>query len=254
MPTIERDGATLHYEIRGDGPVLVLTHGYSATSRMWNPNVDELSADHTVIVWDVRGHGRSSSPTDPAAYEPDAVVDDLGALLDHVGIDTAVIGGMSLGGYLALRFRLRHPERVAALLLVDTGPGFKRADGRERWNADAHRMADDIERRGRDALAGGGGERRATEHDDLRGLVMAGRHLLPQHDASVIASLPHIDVPTLVVVGADDAPFRAAADYMAAKIPGAELVVIDGAGHAANIDRPRAFNDAVRSFLTAHGV
>lgn len=254
MPILLRDDVRIHYDVRGTGPALVLTHGYAATSRMWDPNIDDLAEHHTVIAWDMRGHGRSSAPHERDAYHADAPVDDLAALLDHLGAERAVIAGMSLGGYISLRFRVRFADRVSALILVGTGPGFKRQDARERWNRDAHRIADDIERRGSAALTGGSVERRMGTHDDLPGLVLAGHHMLLQHDSSVIHSLPAIDVPTLVVVGADDLPFRAAADYMAAKIPGAELVVIDGAGHATNLDRPTEFNAAVRSFLARHDI
>ena len=90
-------------------------------------------------------------------------------------------------------------------------------------------------------------------HQSIDGLVRAARGILPQHDGRVIESLPAIDVPTLVVVGADDAPFRASADYLAAKIPGATEVVLEGAGHAANIDQPDAFNAAVADFLAGAG-
>jgi pimeloyl-ACP methyl ester carboxylesterase len=86
-------------------------------------------------------------------------------------------------------------------------------------------------------------------HRDASGLARAARGMLTQRDAGVIETLPHIKVPALVVVGADDTPFLAASDYMAAKIPGAQKVVIPAAGHAANIDQPQAFIDAVLPFL-----
>ncbi len=119
---------------------------------------------------------------------------DMTAVLDACGAGRAVVGGLSLGGYLSLAFWLRQPARVAALLLCDTGPGYRRDDAR------------------------------------------------------VITSLPTIDVPALVV-GAQDTAFLGAAEYMAARIPGASRVVIDGAGHAANMNQPGPFNSAVASFL-----
>jgi pimeloyl-ACP methyl ester carboxylesterase len=92
-------------------------------------------------------------------------------------------------------------------------------------------------------------ERANVSHRDATGLARAARGMLTQRDASVMETLPAIKVPSLVVVGADDTPFLAASDYMAAKIPGAEKVVIPAAGHAANIDQPEVFNEAVLSFL-----
>ncbi|HEY1280725.1 MAG TPA: alpha/beta fold hydrolase, partial [Acidimicrobiales bacterium] len=187
------------------------------------------------------------APADLAAYSEDAALDDMTAVLDRSGADGVVLVGMSLGGYLSLSFLARHPERVAGLVLVDTGPGFKNDEARERWNRDAEVRAIAFETDGLDAL-GSGPEVAVSAHDPL-GLARAARGILTQHDDHVIASLPSVRVPTLVIVGDQDEPFRAAADYMAAKIPGAEHVVIPGAGHAANLDQPDAFNTAVRQFL-----
>jgi pimeloyl-ACP methyl ester carboxylesterase len=165
-----------------------------------------------------------------------------------LGWGSAVIGGMSLGGYLSLAFHARHPERVAALLLVDTGPGFRRDEPRAEWNERAHATADRLERDGLVALSDSA-EVTNAGHPDADGIARAARGLLVQRDARVIESLASIAVPTLVVVGAEDHNFLAAADYMATRIPGARKVVLDGAGHAANVDRPGEFNAAVREFL-----
>jgi pimeloyl-ACP methyl ester carboxylesterase len=133
-------------------------------------------------------------------------------------------------------------------MLFDTGPGYKRDEAREEWNRMARSRADALERSGLDSSAAGA-EVRVAHHRSMKGLGHAARGILAQRDARVIESLATIAVPTLVLVGAEDKMFRQAADYMAAKIPGAEKVVLEGAGHAANIDRPREFNAAVRAFL-----
>lgn len=254
MPVIDRDGVRVHYEIHGptDGaqPALLLTHGYSATAEMWAPNLAALSADRKVITWDIRGHGRSDAPTDPASYSEELSVADMAALLDEAGPGTekAVIGGLSLGGYLSLAFHLAHPDRVVGLVLCDTGPGYRRDEPRAEWNAMAARWADDFDKRGLAAL-GAGAEVRASHHRSAAGLALAARGILAQRDARVLESLSAIKVPTLIVVGAEDKPFLAAADMMAAKIPGATKVVLADAGHAANIDQPDAFNAVVLEFL-----
>lgn len=252
MPHLDRDGVRLYFEVHGPAgtgrPPLLLTHGYSATAEMWAPNLAALSAARQVITWDIRGHGRSDSPDDPASYSEALAVDDMAALLDAAGAETAIVGGLSLGGYLSLAFHLRHRGRVTALLLCDTGPGYKREAPRAAWNAMAVRWAEGFERLGLDAL-GDSAEVRASHHRSARGLALAARGILTQHDARVFESLPSIEVPTLVVVGADDAPFLAAADVMAARIPGAAKIVLPGAGHAANLDQPAAFDRAVAEFL-----
>ena len=249
MPQIIRDGVRLHYEVHGSGPVLLLTHGFSATAAMWQGQIDVLARRHTLVLWDMRGHGQSDYPADPAAYSEAATVGDMAALLDAVGAKTAIIGGLSLGGYMSLAFHLRHPARTAALLIIDTGPGFKNDAARAAWNSRAHETAAKFDAEGLAPLQRGTAERSASRHRDATGLAHAARGMLSQRDAGVIASLPSIAVPSLVLVGARDTPFLAATDYMAAKIPGATKVVIADAGHAANIDQPAAFNDAVLKFL-----
>ena len=249
MPRLNRDGVELYYEVHGEGPALLLTHGYSATSQMWAGQVEALSKRFKLITWDMRGHGQSDYPNDPAAYSEAATVADMAAILDAVGAKTAVIGGLSLGGYMSLAFNLAHPDRTRALLIIDTGPGFKSDAARDAWNVTAHRTAERYETEGLGELAGRSIEARTARHRDATGLALAARGMLAQRDARVISSLPDVKVPSLVLVGADDAPFLNATDYMAAKIPGAEKVVIPNAGHAANIDQPALFNAAVVDFL-----
>ena len=249
MPNIDRNGVRIYYEVHGDGPPLILTHGYSSTSAMWQGQIAALSKRHKLVLWDMRGHGQSDCPEDPAAYNEAATVGDIEALHDEVGARRAIVGGLSLGGYMSLAFYRAHPEQVAALLIIDTGPGFKKDEVREAWNKRAHETAERFEREGLAVLKSGSRERSSVTHRDAKGLALAARGMLTQRDASVIKLLPSIKVPSLIVVGADDAPFLAASDYMAAKIPGAQKVVIPAAGHAVNIDQPQAFIDAVLRFL-----
>ena len=239
----------LYYEVHGEGPAVLLSHGYSATSDMWRGQIEPFSRRYKLITWDMRGHGRSDYPEDPAAYSEAQTVADMAAILDAVGEQRAVIGGLSLGGYMSLAFHLAHPQRTRALLIIDTGPGYKSDAARDGWNESAEKTAVRYETRGVGGLESGSVEMRTARHRDATGLVRAARGMLAQRDARVINSLPDIAAPALVVVGSEDKPFMAASDYMAAKIPGAAKVVIPGAGHAANIDQPEAFNEAVLGFL-----
>ena len=248
MAYLDRDGVRLYYEEAGAGLPILLTHGYSATARMWKGQLEALSGDYRVIAWDMRGHGQTDSPGDPAAYSEAHTIDDMAAILDHLGIEKAVIGGLSLGGFMSLAFHVKYPERVTALMLFDCGPGYKNPQGRAGWNETALKRAIRFEEQGLDAL-GTGSEVRIAQHTSAQGLAHAARGMLAQFDARIIESLPSISVPTMVLVGEDDEPFVAASQYMAAKIPGAKLVTIPGAGHAANIDQPAAFNAAVSEFL-----
>jgi len=250
MAKLDRDGVNLYFEVHGDGPPLLLTHGFSATSQMWRGQIEPFSKHYKLIIWDMRGHGQSDYPEDLAAYSEAHTVADMAALLDAVGAERAIVGGLSLGGYMSLAFHLAHRDRVEALLIIDTGPGYRKDEPREGWNQNALRTAERYETEGLTRLARGSVEMRTSTHRNAEGLAKAARGMLTQKDARVINSLPDIAAPSLVVVGANDTPFLAASDYMAAKIPGAQKVIIPDAGHAANIDQPEAFNTAVLGFLS----
>ncbi len=255
MAFLERGGVRLGYEVFGgdnENLPLLLTHGYGASAQMWEPNVGTLAAARPVITWDLRGHGRSDCPPDQAKYTQAASVQDMAAMLDAAGASRAVLGGLSLGGYLSLAFWLAYPERVAALVLCDTGPGYRSDEARQRWNDRAMATADRLERDGLAALGDGPRPPDAVQWSPL-GLARAARGMLTQHDGRVIESLPSIDIPVLVLVGADDKPFLGAAEYMAAKIPHARLVVIPDAGHVASADQPGLFSQHVLAFLGQTG-
>ena len=252
MPNFHRAGRSIYFETHGEGPALLLSHGFSATSKMWTGQLGALSRRHRLIIWDMCGHGLSDAPHDASAYSEAEAVEDMKYLLDHLGHDQAIVGGLSLGGYMSLAFHATYPERVRALLVFDTGPGFKRDAAREAWNGQARARADQLDREGLAALESMSVEMARSQHRSAFGLAMAARHMLVQASDRVIWSLPNIRVPSLVLVGEKDEPFIAASNYMASKIPNADKVVIEGAGHAANIDKRQAFNKAVLDFLEAN--
>jgi pimeloyl-ACP methyl ester carboxylesterase len=253
MPYLDRAGTNIYYEATpaADGqPPLLLSHGFGASSAMWQPNRAALAESRPVITWDMRGHGRSDSPADPAEYAHEACVADMAALLDAAGAEQAVAGGLSLGGFLSLAFCLQLPHRVAGLVLCDTGPGFRSDEARERWNSRALATADRLERDGLGAFGDEIGPT-APGHRSASGLAHAARGMLAQSSSAVIDGLSSIRVPTLVLVGGRDEAFLGAADYVAAKIPGAQKVVIPDAGHMCNVDQPALFNEAVLAFLNS---
>jgi len=257
MAYLSRDqGVKLYYEVHGNGMPLILTHGYSATSAMWRGQTNAfVGKGYKLIIWDMRGHGKSSYPDDQALYSESHTVADMAAIIGHVcGQDASIIvGGLSLGGYMSLAFYRVHPECVRALLIIDTGPGFKSDKARETWNTTARQTGDRFDTDGLSHLQSSdmSAERQISTHRDARGLAMAARGMLAQSNAAVIESLPNIKVPALVVVGADDMPFLAASEYMKKKIPGAKKIIVPDAGHAVNLDQPKIFNDAVIDFMSS---
>jgi pimeloyl-ACP methyl ester carboxylesterase len=252
MPKLDRNGVKIHYEVHGPGggksPTILLSHGYSSTSRMWDDQVAALKDRYQVIVWDFRGHGDTDYPADQSQYSEALTVGDMLALLDLVGAGKAIVAGLSLGGYMSLAFHASHPDRVRALMLFDTGPGFKKDEARAKWNETARARAARFDAEGLKAL-NSSDEVKLTRHRDASGLAGSARGMLAQQNDRVIQSLDSIKVPTLVLVGADDTNFLAATDYMAAKIKGAAKAVIPKAGHAANLHQPALFNQAVEAFL-----
>jgi pimeloyl-ACP methyl ester carboxylesterase len=237
MAKLDRAGVKIHYEVHGSGPTILLSHGYSSTARMWDGQIAALKDRYQLIVWDFRGHGESDYPADQSLYSEALTVGDMAALLDVVGVKKAIVA-----------FNASHPDRVRALMLFDTGPGFKKDEARLKWNETANKRAADFDARGLTAL-NSSDEVKLTRHRDATGLAGAARGMLAQQNDRVIQSLDKIAVPTLVLVGANDTNFLAATDYMAAKIKGATKAVVPDAGHAANLHQPALFNQAVEAFL-----
>ena len=263
------DGCALHVEVHGDGDLpLVLSCGLCTTHVHWRPQVAPLvDAGVRVILWDFRGHGLSQAPDDPAAYSMDRVRQDLLELLDAVCPgEPAVLGGLSFGGLLSLHTALARPDRVRALLLADTGPGFKNPEAQARWEAQTERTASYVETRGPAAFV----KSRAAPtlvglQPDLPAAVAAGEAIAAQqphglaHFARrvagpappVIDQLGEIRCPALVVVGALDDAYLRAADVLAARIPGARRETLPDAGHIVNIEAESAFNEAALGFLAS---
>ena len=256
MPHARLNGIKVHYEEHGShyGEPIFLTHAFAATLEMWRPQFAAFR-DYRVIGWDMRGHGSTDSPPEQADYSEKLTVEDMAALLRHLGIQQTVIGGLSLGGYISLEFQLAHPEMVRALILCNTGPGYRKDEARAGWNDFSIGYAKRFEERGLEGLG------RGIEIDETRqyqrsaaGLAMAARGILTQRDANVMEHLEQIEVPTLIILGADDERYKAGGEYMAAKIPNARKVVIENAAHAVNLYQPEKFNAAVLEFLRDNGI
>ena len=210
---------------------------------MWQPNIAALAAARPVITWDLRGHGSSDAPDDLARYSrPRPAWRTWPRCSTRAGSARVVAGGLSLGGFLSLEFWLAHPDRVAGLVLCDTGPGYRRDEARQQWNDRAWPGPTR-------SSAGARGARHSPRGPGPRGLALAARGMLTQRDARVIDALPAITVPALVLVGADGTPITSARPTTWPARSPAPLRPCSDAGHAANIDQPDAFNAAVLAFL-----
>ena len=248
MAYLTRDGVRIFYEDEGTGIPIFLSHGFGASTRMWDGQVAEFSDRYRFIRWDMRGHGQSDSPDDPALYSQAHTLGDILGVLDYLEIDKAVIGGHSLGGYMTLAFNARHADRTKALILQGCGPGYRSDTARATWNIRAENRALSLEEGGLDAL-GGGAEVNVIEQKSALGLANAARGILSQVDAAAIDSLPGIDVPVLILIGDGDEHYLQGSAYMASRIPGAINVTVPNAGHGVNVDQPNIVNKVFGEFL-----
>ncbi|MEU9038410.1 alpha/beta fold hydrolase [Streptomyces sp. NPDC048352] len=245
------------------GEAVLLVHGHPFNRSMWAPQAAALTAaGYRVIAPDLRGYGEN-----PASGEQTLLADfadDLAALLAHLGIEQAVVGGVSMGGQIALELRLRHPGLVRALVLCDTSPAPESEDGRKSRRELAGRLLAEgmrpyteevIDKMLAPYNVTGQPEAAARVRammcaTDPKGAAAAlrGRAERPDY-RPVLAALPE-QVPCLVLVGADDVYTPVAeAEAMCALAPHARLVVVEGAGHLPGVEQPEAVNRALLEFL-----
>lgn len=252
-----------HDDSGGDGPPLVLIHGHPFDRSMWAPQAAHFRArGWRVVVPDLRGYGRG--PVTPGTVPMEVLAADLAALVGSLGLGPAVFVGLSMGGQVALELYHGHPRLFRALVLADTLAAAETADGKARRHATADRLL-------REGMAGYADEalpsmvcaRTIAEQPEVVGHVLAMMRATPAAGAAAalrgraerrdyVGLLGWITVPTLVVVGREDA-FTPLSDarVLHAHIPGSQLAVVEGAGHLPNLERPAEFNAALERFLGA---
>ncbi|HWO93982.1 MAG TPA: alpha/beta fold hydrolase [Dehalococcoidia bacterium] len=258
MPHATVNGIQLYYEEEGAGFPVVFIPGFTETCAMWSFQRAPFAQRYRFIAYDLRGHGRSSAPDDSAAYSPDIFVEDTKGLLDALGIERAHVVGHSLGGAVALRFALAHPDRIDCLVVVNSNSGAAPDEWREQVEPRMHGMAETLRRKGVMALADGMINRRLppAELEARRrefaalspaGIAHTATQVLPY--ISSLEKAERISCPTLLVVGERDRDFVVRSDWLMERMPNCRKVVLAGAGHAANEHAPEAFNEAVLAFL-----
>ncbi|MFZ5814627.1 MAG: alpha/beta fold hydrolase [Bacillota bacterium] len=247
-----------YYEVQGEGPALLLLHGHTLDHRMWWEHVGPLAARYRVITPDLDKHGRSGPSPDGTP-----LCQTLAALLDHLGVGSAAVCGLSAGGAAAISFALNRPERCAALIPVDTaiyGHPFRFWTGAMPYikQAQTEGLAPALEAWVRDpifqrAAALPAMERLAAivrEYPGTDWLARPAYSPYPRGDRTEAERLGEITAPTLVMVGEHDLPdFQIMADLVASSVRGARKLVIAGAGHLSPIEQAEAFRQALLAFL-----
>jgi pimeloyl-ACP methyl ester carboxylesterase len=226
MPHVELpSGIRIRYDERGQsgGRPLVLAHGFTVSLEMWMPQMHALGEQYRLITWDARGHGGSSAPDDIEGYTMPALAADLRGLLEALdATEGAIVGGMSFGGHIALQYAVDHPEETHALILSDTTT------------------------RGAEPPA----ERPRGEWDEWAGDpgLEGGLHAM-RHRPDLTPALPALDIPTLVIVGAEDEMILRNLDRLIDGLPRRRVVRLEGCVHGTSGQRPRDWNAAVLEFL-----
>jgi pimeloyl-ACP methyl ester carboxylesterase len=268
MPTARVNGVELYYEETGAGFPLIWSHEFGGDYRSWEPQVRYFSRRYRVITYNYRGYPPSSVPSDPAAYRSEILVEDLAALMRHLGIQRAHIGGLSMGGNIALNFGIRYPEMAASLVIAGCGSGTV---NREAFVRECENRARLFLEKGAGAAAddfAGLASRRGFADKDPRGwaeFLGYVREHSPEGSAHMLrgvqirrktvyeleAEMKTLMVPALIVVGDQDEPCLEPGLFMKRQIPHAGLVILPMTGHTANIEEPALFNLHVSEFLTA---
>ena len=266
MPAVRVNGLDYHVAIQGDGPPLVLLHGFTGSSHSWAGISDDLAGQHRVIAVDLIGHGASAAPDDPDRYAFGAVVDDLAALSRELDLAPATWLGYSMGGRLALALAVRWPELVSDLILESATPGIEDAPERAARAASDEALATRIEEDGIPAFvqewedlplwqsqrrlppAVLARQRNIRLQNRAAGLANALRGMGQGRQEPLWQSLKEIDIPVLLIAGALDAKFAEIAMSMGDHLPQATVAIVPNAGHAVHLEQPRRFVALVQGF------
>jgi 3-oxoadipate enol-lactonase len=263
------DGVGLAVEVAGAGPGLLLVHGFGGAKEDFADHVPALARDHTVVVFDHRGHGASDKPTDRDAYSIDRLARDIVDVADGCALDRFRLLGHSMGGMVARQLPLFAPERLDALVMMDTAPGPIPGFDPALMDAAAEvaftngkaalkellDMVSVLETPAyQRTLADRPGYREFMERkwDDLSevmwGAMAVAMARQPDDLAAMVAA---VNVPMLVIVGAEDKPFIGPSHAMTDAIDSAELVVVPDAGHSPQFENPEYWIDALTRFLAS---
>lgn len=254
------NGTTLHYQLSGKGPTLILMHGFGGNLRVWDDMLPHLEPHFQMLVYDMRGFGKSALPTDTQNH----YAEDLKALMDHLEIKSAFVGGQSLGGLITSKFALRYPEYVDALVLIDAGlEGF---DWSDEFKALYEAIYEEGKKHGVDAAKAlaakhplGEPVREVPElAEKARAISEAysGWHYINMtpyghHDPEVAKNVSKIKQPALVLVGERDMEdFHRIADHLKSQMPNAQKQVLKGVGHSPHFQMPGELSEIISGFLS----
>jgi pimeloyl-ACP methyl ester carboxylesterase len=270
MPFVDSDRARLYFEEVGAGYPLIFVHEFAADCREWEPQLRFFSRSHRCIAYNARGYPPSEVPESPEHYGWEFAADDIAAVMTGLSIERAHVIGLSMGGYAALQFGLRHPGKASALVAAGAGSGSP-PSLQEEWRRQSLTNAQGFLYRGMAAMAeemGVGPTRIQLKRKDPRGWREFMEHLrehsalgMSRTNANYIAKRPSlfefkeefkkVRIPVLLAVGDEDEPCLETNLMLKRAIPGCGLWICPNTGHAINLEEPAAFNAEVHAFLSA---
>jgi proline-specific peptidase len=262
------DGVELEVEMNGHGPALMLVHGFGGAKEDWADHTERLGADQTVIVFDHRGHGASDKPDDPASYSLERLMADVGNVADALELGRFRLLGHSMGGMVSRKYAIANPDRLEALVMMDTCgapiPGF---------DPELMELAAEVAlTRGKDNLKElldmapvldtpayqrtllerpGYEEFTARKWADVSAVMWGAMAIAMSRQSDDLAAMARLAFPVLILVGEQDTPMVVASDAMHEAMPDSRLVVIPDAGHSPQFENPEAWYEALSSFLTS---
>ena len=270
MATLQSDNIHMHYEVHGVGEPLFLHHGLTSSSQAWHQHLHWLTEKYRVIIHDARGHGLTTAPTGDEHYSWETFADDWNRLMEQLGIERAIVGGLSMGGGVSHTFALKYPQKVKALVLCDSaGTGVRNPAAQvSREEMDRQVAAREhivrnygvVENAYR-SIAAGTAPKPVIEDPEHHELDYLQRMAMFSVNGSIHASrfvmrtiVPGIErtgeltMPALVIVGEEDG-LLTAAEWLRDTIPNRRYALLTGVGHGTSRYKPEAWRQAVQGFL-----
>ena len=270
MPYVEAQGAKLYVEERGEGYPIIFVHEFASDIRGWEPQLHHFSRWYRCIAYNARGYPPSDVPEDATSYGWEFAVDDIAAVMRGLSIERAHVVGLSMGGYAALHFGLRYPEKIGAIVAAGVGSGSHPAH-RDAWLRETSVLARILSDRGMEGIAvrmARGPTRIQLKHKDPRSWQVFVARLLelsPRGLSHTMArcqalrpslhdlrdQLSEMTIPVLLAVGDEDIPCLETNSMLKSVLPDAGLWLAPNTGHGINLEEPAAFNAQIENFLKA---
>ena len=270
MPTLTYEDMHQHYEVHGSGEPFFLHHGLTSSCQMWHPHLPWLTRKYQIILMDARGHGMTTAPSGDERYSWEIMAADVNRLLEHLGIERAIIGGLSMGGGVSLAFALNYPEKVKALILCDSAGVGVRSPEMQVPREQMDRQMEERERMVREygvvemayrSIANGLAPKAVLDDPVLQeeyiermsrfsvnGSIFATRFVM-RDAAQGVERVRELTMPTLVVIGDEDVGLLPAAQWLRDTLPNRRYALLTGVGHATSRYKPEAWRKAVLDFL-----